>query len=459
MSNYKDRISLWLMTVVFGLVSAQALAQGTVSSEQLQQQLIERIATSQAALSKTQGEISAERRRLGAELQAQEQAVIALRDKAASSRRTKDEALLGLDQLQVRLESWQRQSSYQQHLLNSYRDEFGQPAGQVAAEAMSLSQVLRQSIGRVKSFTQPVWQKQAVVLTDGEVKTVETLDLGPVITGYDQAGAWAALLEVQASGDLGVARLYPDDSRRGIEKLFQTGLGFIEFDPTLGSAKKIAGQRGGILNHLYKGGVWAIPIVFFGFLSLLIAVAKALQLMRLPSVDVSLPEKINYILSQPKDQAQAGFSEIKECADGAQRRLLEIALKHPVSQVRDDLLVAYLMEYRYKIERYMGVVTTSAAISPLLGLLGTVSGMISTFKMMTIFGSGDASTVSGGISEALVTTELGLVVAIPSLIMSALLNRKAKNYAHKLEAFAIKISKIQFSLKAKNAATSPESVG
>ena len=64
--------------------------------------------------------------------------------------------------------------------------------------------------------------------------------------------------------------------------------------------------------------------------------------------------------------------------------------------------------------------------------------------MMTIFGTGDASTVSGGISEALITTELGLIVAIPSLIISALLSRRTKSYNAKLEANAIKLSKINF---------------
>ena len=108
-------------------------------------------------------------------------------------------------------------------------------------------------------------------------------------------------------------------------------------------------------------------------------------------------------------------------------------------------MVAYLMEYRHKVERFMNVVSVCASIAPLLGLLGTVSGMITTFKMMTIFGTGDASTVSGGISIALITTELGLVVAIPSLIASALLSRKIKSYLHDLESFAIKVSKVDFS--------------
>ena len=61
-----------------------------------------------------------------------------------------------------------------------------------------------------------------------------------------------------------------------------------------------------------------------------------------------------------------------------------------------------------------------------MGLLGTVTGMINTFKLITVFGTGDARSLSSGISEALVTTEFGLIVAIPSLILYALLNRRVQ---------------------------------
>ena len=70
----------------------------------------------------------------------------------------------------------------------------------------------------------------------------------------------------------------------------------------------------------------------------------------------------------------------------------------------------------HDLERYLGPLGTIAAISPLLGLLGTVSGMIRSFTAITAQGVGDPTVLAGGISEALVTTAAGLVVAIPSLI-------------------------------------------
>jgi biopolymer transport protein ExbB len=68
--------------------------------------------------------------------------------------------------------------------------------------------------------------------------------------------------------------------------------------------------------------------------------------------------------------------------------------------------------------------------------------MITTFRLMTLFGAGDPNAVSSGISEALVTTELGLVVAIPALLAHALLSRKVKAYFAQLENDAVNLSRL-----------------
>ncbi len=71
-----------------------------------------------------------------------------------------------------------------------------------------------------------------------------------------------------------------------------------------------------------------------------------------------------------------------------------------------------------KLERWLWLVKTVSVIAPLLGLLGTVTGMIQTFQMITLFGAGDPKMMAGGISEALVTTMLGLMTAIPLVLLS-----------------------------------------
>src|SRR5262249_27227319 len=75
---------------------------------------------------------------------------------------------------------------------------------------------------------------------------------------------------------------------------------------------------------------------------------------------------------------------------------------------------------------------------PLMGLLGTVMGMIATFKLISSFGSGDPKVLAAGISEALVATATGMMVAIPSLLLHAFLSRKAKGIIGSMEQLAVR---------------------
>jgi len=85
------------------------------------------------------------------------------------------------------------------------------------------------------------------------------------------------------------------------------------------------------------------------------------------------------------------------------------------------------------IEAGLNLLKIIAAVAPLLGLLGTVTGMIITFQAITIFGAGDPKAMAGGISGALVTTVLGLCVAIPTVLLHTLVNGRAQRVLHILE--------------------------
>jgi biopolymer transport protein ExbB len=89
------------------------------------------------------------------------------------------------------------------------------------------------------------------------------------------------------------------------------------------------------------------------------------------------------------------------------------------------------------LEKNLPVLAVSAAVLPLLGLLGTVTGMVHTFDLMAIFGTGKVNLLSGGISEALITTEFGLITAIPALLVHAYLSKRVKTVVHTMEQTAI----------------------
>ena len=103
----------------------------------------------------------------------------------------------------------------------------------------------------------------------------------------------------------------------------------------------------------------------------------------------------------------------------------------------EDSMYEKVLQSKTRLNSWLPFVAICAASAPLLGLLGTVTGIINTFKQITIFGSGDVKSLSGGISEALITTKFGLIVAIPSLLIHAYLARRARGMVTKMETSAV----------------------
>ena len=119
--------------------------------------------------------------------------------------------------------------------------------------------------------------------------------------------------------------------------------------------------------------------------------------------------------------------------------MLNEGIKHSDQSIElvEEVMFESILGAQPKHERFLNVIAVTAATAPLLGLLGTVTGIIKTFKMMEIFGAGDPKPLISGISEALITTELGLILAIPTLITHALLSRRVKEILSQMEKISI----------------------
>ncbi|HMY40881.1 MAG TPA: MotA/TolQ/ExbB proton channel family protein, partial [Marinagarivorans sp.] len=352
-----------------------------------------------------------------------------------------DEQLLGVDKLKERVDQWAAQSQYQKQLLIHFNQTAKLPVAVATGDELT---ILDQAAKQLEHALAPSWQDSKVVSAGGAIIHAPVMALGPVEIAVDLQAKTAGPLVREKDREAWLLDFLPQSAQQELLTLHSTQAGELAFDPTLGNALQLRKHSDGLMVYFQKGGVWVIPIIFFGLLALLIAVLKAVQLLRLPKIAHDLAEQFNQIITAHKPDARAACEALLASIGPAQRTLALIAMNNPVSQQRDDLLVAHLSEHKYHLDKFMGIVATSASVAPLLGLLGTVSGMINTFKMMTIFGSGDVNTVSGGISEALITTELGLIVAVPALVIGAVLTRQIKTYAHGMERFAIKISKIAF---------------
>ncbi|ODS24100.1 biopolymer transporter ExbB [Candidatus Endobugula sertula] len=108
-------------------------------------------------------------------------------------------------------------------------------------------------------------------------------------------------------------------------------------------------------------------------------------------------------------------------------------------EVMKDSIQEAANQVIHAMERYVGTLGTIAAVSPLLGLLGTVFGMIKVFVSIELEGTGNAGALAGGISEALITTAAGLCVAIPAMILHRFFVRKIDSLAIAMEQESIKL--------------------
>ena len=195
----------------------------------------------------------------------------------------------------------------------------------------------------------------------------------------------------------------------------------IAIDPSRGSILSLVIQSPELSERIRQGGVIGYVILALGAIGLLLGVERLV------------------VLIHASRQAQ------RAAADSSGE------LKHPINTLRS---VANAPEYLADVDAMSAkmdeIVTTAgqqlrrglptlaifAAVSPLLGLLGTVTGMIETFQVITLFGAGDPRLMSGGISQALVTTQLGLAVAIPLLLIHSWLQGRANSLIAQLDETA-----------------------
>jgi len=128
---------------------------------------------------------------------------------------------------------------------------------------------------------------------------------------------------------------------------------------------------------------------------------------------------------------------------GLRSRIVNNFLKRRTGRNRLDksLIEHGAMQERLMLKRNLSVIAILAAVAPLFGLLGTVTGMMTTFDVIGIFGTGNAKAMAGGISEALITTQSGLLVAIPGLFMSEMLNRRNNRLEGSLDELVLTLKR------------------
>lgn len=207
--------------------------------------------------------------------------------------------------------------------------------------------------------------------------------------------------------------------RRNVNLLDETsGYHAATLDPTRGTLLSVLVQTPKLSEQVKYGGLVGYIILTIGSIGLAMA---AIRFAALSAVGA----KVN---AQRKDSANAR-------EDNPLGRVLAVYYKDPSTD--PDTLQLRLDEAVLKeipaLDKWLPAIKLIAAVGPLMGLLGTVTGMILTFQQITLFGTGDPKIMADGISQALVTTVLGLVVAIPMVLIHAFLAGRSKNVVQILD--------------------------
>ena len=188
-------------------------------------------------------------------------------------------------------------------------------------------------------------------------------------------------------------------------------------DPSRGVILSLLVQSPTVQERIDQGGLVGYVILGMGALGALIALFCFLRL-------TVIGAKMRKQAKSDKVLDGNPLGEIMEAYQGHKGDNLE-DLEAKMDEV--------ILRNAPSIERFVGSIKLFASVAPLLGLLGTVMGMIGTFQAITLFGTGDPKLMAGGISEALVTTMLGLVVAIPLLFFYTLVHSKSRRLVQMLE--------------------------
>ncbi len=191
-------------------------------------------------------------------------------------------------------------------------------------------------------------------------------------------------------------------------------------------------------GEMKKGGAIGYVIMVLGAIAMLLAALRVFFLRGAGASVQKIYAEVRPAMERNKlDEAISAAKQFK----GSAARVVTAALRN-IERDREhleDIISESILHESGHLNRFGTFITLTAAVAPLLGLLGTVTGMIQTFDVITEFGNSDPKMLSGGIATALVTTEQGLLVAIPCLLIGSLLNGWAENIKDDMEQAALKV--------------------
>lgn len=456
------RVTIKTAAVCSAACLALAGAAWAADVASMEQTLAERIEVSMQVYRDQSAAIADEKIPLLREIDALEETNIDLREKIAAALRFTGENSKSFDSLTNRLIELRSQTEFAERFLREYLDAFESrinvaedqhykealttirlaldaapalPAERLEHELVALEmgmQRVEDVIGGYKFAGQ-------AIASDGVLQDGTTALMGPAAYFSSSDETMTGLLQFH-TGTIEPAVVSLREPHAGnLSRFIATGQGTPPWDASLGSALAVESANVKIVDHIARGGPVGYAILALGAAALIVCLIKLYDLSRFQSVDSQI---LSSVVRDARQKNEAGSLAKIKAISGPIGEMLELGVRNIRANgvLLEEMMLSVILRRRPEVERFLSFLAITAAAAPLLGLLGTVVGMIRTFALITVFGT-DPRALSAGISEALVTTELGLMIAIPTLVLHGIFTRIIKSRFGSMERVAFEFVK------------------
>ena len=446
--------------MLFVFVAALAVERSEAASlEEIGTETARELAAALEELSSLRDSIAAEKIPIAERLNDLENRTIQKRQELSRKQRSTDNKLVELNALKSNLNGLKEEHAYVSGLLSEYVQSFETrihiseakryeaiiDAAKEAAANRDLSFIdkmraqaalLDASLGRIERLMGGDSFEGRALSPNGVLERGKFVLVGPVSVFSSEESESGGLARIQLGSSEPTVIDLGDKRRNSVRELAESDSGMLPVDASLGNALKIAATEDTLLEHLKKGGPVMVPILGLGIAAILIALFRWVDLSQNRLVS---PEDLQLVLSCIKAGNVQKAREHAAKMKGVVGDILATAIENcrEKTEYIEEILYERILSAKPSLQRMLPFIALTAATAPLLGLLGTVTGMINTFNMITVFGTGDPRMLSAGISEALITTKFGLVVAVPALICHAVVSRKAKGILGSMEQVTV----------------------
>ncbi len=452
--------SLLISAVTLGMLVAAGRAAPTFDEAMTKAagEYRERLTRAADELNRTRTRIAAEKAPLLEQMRATEDRIIALESETTRLETGHDDATAQRRKLLQELDATRKLTSYASSLahdglkavddgLAPGEDQFDgnhiadllkqlddPAAGPSGRAAMDIAEFLlartERSLGGYRA------QGQAMIAATNEVLPGTFAFVGPETFFLPARGGSAGAVRLREGAKYPAVFPLGDWKSEEAAAFFAGRAGAMVADASGGKALRLQETNGTLWQHVQKGGVMAYVILAVGVLAVLIFLQKIRDLSRM---QVDPPAAVEAFLEVVTRGANVEARQQLGTLGRSVRELFSVGLKY-VDQpkaILEERLEAVLLAQRLHYERRLPLLAVVATAAPLMGLLGTVIGLVKTFALITVFGTGNAARLAGGISEVLVATQLGLVVAIPALVAHGFLAHRIHKNLAQLERYAL----------------------